>query len=1684
MAAPSPPLATVPASLSSTVRKSATIKLGNFDGSNVPLETHLAKLTNCSNYYSWSPEDRVCHLKASLEGPAATLLWQLPATCSEDTLVALLRSRFGTHELIERYRCELRQRRRYPGESLQSLYNDVCRLLSLSYPGETGSLSRLVGRDAFLDSLNNPDLRIKVLERGAQSIDTAYTIVAQYEAYVAAAVASDSTPTSRSSGQYDVRAVGACSPVDDRLSTLEKAVSNLTASIQRMTSPPSMPILPSVNQTAPFQPPQPSAVSQTSRVCWFCHQAGHLRSGCPVRPRPPQRTAAAAYPTTSTNGSVNGIRTPVSDSEALLPIRLQRKGGLCSNILAVMDSGASHCILPAKFADEVKPTNVTLKVANGDLLPISGASNIAVHIGSSVFNVDFIVSELIDEVLLSYSFLRDIGAIWDFGEHSIIINNQRIALQARNSDAYIRRVAVAESVKIQPNCCAQIPVMLKYTNLSAPCCNSFIIEPSSLNNSLVMPRMLIGGDKNSFVRVINVSDRPVRLGKGCFLGIASGCKMHRQYTNMLDDPDNCSNVLCIGDLSLFHDNRKQPVNHFESAAPRAEPESQSVADGVCALGEGVDVSQVTSATVVPITPVISDDVSQPIDTSTATLVDSILGSLPQEVNHSQRDRLRRLLSSNIKLFAKDNYDCGKTSLLECELNLIDPNSTPINEPLRRHALCHLDIIDTEIEKLLSADIIAPTSDSAFCSNLVLVKKRTAIGESPRYRVACDLSRVNNLLQSRQANLPHIDTVIQSLYETRYFTQLDFCQAFFAIPLEEESQRFTTFITRNGTYKFKRMPNGVKVAPATYCQLISKLFGKMLWNEILCFMDDLILPSKTIDEGIELLERVFQKLTIANLRLKPSKTRLLQTRAKILGLIVENGTISEDPSRIEVVEQMQFPRTVRQVRRFLGFVGWGRPFYPHLAEIIAPLNACLKKGARVVKNEETMHAFQRAKELMCKPPILSIFNPAYEHIVECDSSLISVGACLKQRSPDGVINVVAYHSQALTAAQRHYCITKLELFSILVALTKWRHMLLHKTVIVQTDHKSLASILQCRNLSSQLVRYKEYLSDFDLKIEYRSQSYQVVSDFLSRLRPCDYADRQCRQCRAKVVDQASRQDDADEFIDDGLTVPPLTDIPPPAGLPSNTEEGGNEGDNGYCCIMTRADYRKQDVRPTSSTSQTAAVSVSVPSEPDLRSQNNHPTDNNTAAATHVTQPADDNDQLQTVVTNRGRKRRRNILQIATPRIYKDILNWSDEYIIQEQLTDPTLSLIRDWCLSKSRPEIIPADYELKDYYFQFDVLELVDGILYRKYFNTHGDIDHFQVLIPHSMRAAFLELVHSSIGHAQLLSKNEAAVARYGYFPKWRRAIKIYIAACRRCQEYARTKPGRQGFLHPTSPAIGGPGEFLSIDLVGKLPMSNSYTYILTAQDCFSRYLYLIPLRDKTAVHVTEALMRIFLSHGFYSVVKSDLGSEFVNSVQSELDKVIQAVRITTTAYSPRNNPVERCHREIHAIIGKLIECHKTWSEILDYVQFVYNTTTHVATGFTPALLHLGREIQTSINLLLPSPPSTVLDTYGEYAQKVITRMELANKVARDSLCHAAEMAERSYNKFVKPCSFECGERVLIYSPRKYPGKFPKWQRHYSTEGTIIRKLSDVSYLIYDLKAKHNKIIHVDKIKRLIDRNNN
>lgn len=157
-------------------------------------------------------------------------------------------------------------------------------------------------------------------------------------------------------------------------------------------------------------------------------------------------------------------------------------------------------------------------------------------------------------------------------------------------------------------------------------------------------------------------------------------------------------------------------------------------------------------------------------------------------------------------------------------------------------------VNTQINELLDLDIIRP-SNSDFASPIVIVKKKT--GED---RICVDFRKLNSNTTKDRYPLPNIEDSLQRLSNNKYFTVLDLASGYYQIPVNENSRKYTSFVTPDGQFEFNRMPFGLSNAPAVFQRLMNRFCSK-LKDSVVPYLDDLILASRTIPEGIKLLRKV-------------------------------------------------------------------------------------------------------------------------------------------------------------------------------------------------------------------------------------------------------------------------------------------------------------------------------------------------------------------------------------------------------------------------------------------------------------------------------------------------------------------------------------------------------------------------------------------------------------------------------------------------------------------------------------------------------------------------------------------------------------------------------------------------------------------------------------------------------------
>src|SRR5260221_10086861 len=154
------------------IRKFINMKPPKYDGS-TPLLTFLSQFEIRATRNQWMPEERVDFLKLSLEGQVAQLLWDATVKegCSYEQLVQILHERYGSRGQTEVFRAQLRNLRQKPGDSLACMVAEVRRLMCMAYPGNDSDMSQIIAKDAFIDSLVDGRLSLRIREREPHDIN-------------------------------------------------------------------------------------------------------------------------------------------------------------------------------------------------------------------------------------------------------------------------------------------------------------------------------------------------------------------------------------------------------------------------------------------------------------------------------------------------------------------------------------------------------------------------------------------------------------------------------------------------------------------------------------------------------------------------------------------------------------------------------------------------------------------------------------------------------------------------------------------------------------------------------------------------------------------------------------------------------------------------------------------------------------------------------------------------------------------------------------------------------------------------------------------------------------------------------------------------------------------------------------------------------------------------------------------------------------------------------------------------------------------------------------------------------------------------------------------------------------------------------------------------------------------------
>lgn len=367
------------------------------------------------------------------------------------------------------------------------------------------------------------------------------------------------------------------------------------------------------------------------------------------------------------------------------------------------------------------------------------------------------------------------------------------------------------------------------------------------------------------------------------------------------------------------------------------------------------------------------------------------------------------------------------------------------------------------------------------------------------RICVDYRALNKKVVRDEYPLPLIDDQIEKLYNAKVFTKLDLRNGFFHVPVDQDSRKYTTFVTESGTFEFLKMPFGFCNSPAVFQRFINCIFQPLIRDGTLfAFMDDLLIPSANETEALEKLEKVLKLSSEYGLDIKWKKCEFLTTKVEYLGVVIENGTMQPSESKIKAVKKMAIPNNEKELQRFLGLTGYFRKYIHNYALIARPLSDLLRRENKFVIKQEHLEAIQILKMQLSRKPILNIFSYEKETELHCDAAKKGLGAILLQKnSEDSAMHPVYYLSKKTTPAEENLSSYELEILAIIYALNKFRLFLLGIQFKIITDCKAFSLTMNKKEISPKIARWALLLSEFSYTIEHRCSTKMQHVDALSR-----------------------------------------------------------------------------------------------------------------------------------------------------------------------------------------------------------------------------------------------------------------------------------------------------------------------------------------------------------------------------------------------------------------------------------------------------------------------------------------------------------------------------------------------------------------------------------------------------------
>ena len=311
-------------------------------------------------------------------------------------------------------------------------------------------------------------------------------------------------------------------------------------------------------------------------------------------------------------------------------------------------------------------------------------------------------------------------------------------------------------------------------------------------------------------------------------------------------------------------------------------------------------------------------------------------------------------------------------------------------------------------------------------------------------------------------------MFDTLSGSKCYTKLDLKNRYHQIQIRPGDEWKTTFKTNEGLYEWMVMPFRLSNAPSTFIKLMNQVLKPFIGKFVVVYFDDILIYSKTEVAHYNHVREVLAVLQANELYINLKKCSFLTDKLLFLGYMVSVDGIHVDEDKVHAVREWPTPKTVSDVRSFHGLVTFYQRFVRDFNSIVAPITECLKNG-RFLWGKEVEQSFALIKEKLSTTLVLALPNFEKVFKVECDASVVGIGAVLSQDN-----RPVAFFSEKVCEARSKWSAYELEFFAVVRTLKHWEHYLIQREFVLYTDHQALKHINSQVSINSMHARWVAYI----------------------------------------------------------------------------------------------------------------------------------------------------------------------------------------------------------------------------------------------------------------------------------------------------------------------------------------------------------------------------------------------------------------------------------------------------------------------------------------------------------------------------------------------------------------------------------------------------------------------------------